>query len=145
MADGQFMTDADESLRRERDALRQIYGSLSQALPSSPPPASRASADDNTVRRVRHAQQNLRTALRNDDHKGMVAAHDATVTALRGSPWLSRYMEDARAFVAEWERSKKTSGARRPYADVRTPPKPKPAGQPETPRESATKKKHRDD
>ena len=120
---------------RRRDSFGGLPNDLGQVLPKPRPKCD----DPAVAAAVLDSQRNHRSAVFvSHDRRAARDARLAATATIAGVDW------------SEWlAEGKKTlgfvkSGARK-FAEVRTPPKPKPAGQPETPRESATKKKHRDD
>ena len=127
---------ADDKSRR-RDSLEGLPKDLGQVLPEPRP-------NDPAVAAAVLASQRSHRGAVFYSHDGRAArdarvAATATIVGVDWSEWLAEGKKTL-GFVdlpATKPRKKK-------YAQVRTPPKPKPAGQPATPRGSDTKKKHRD-
>ena len=124
---------ADDKSRR-RDSFGGIKKDLGQVLPQPRPKCD----DPAVAAAVLDSQRNHRSAVFvSHDRRAARDARLAATATIAGVDW------------SEWlAEGKKTlgfvkSGARK-FAEVRTPPKPKPASQPATPRGSDTKKKHRD-
>ena len=127
---------ADDKSRR-RDSFGGIQNDLGQVLPKPRPKCD----DPAVAAAVLDSQRNHRSAVFvSHDRRAARDARLAATAVIAGVDW------------SEWlAEGKKTLGfvdlpptRKKKYAQVRTPPKPKPAGQPATPRGSDTKKKHRD-
>ena len=129
---------ADDKSRR-LDSLEGLPKDLGQDLPKPRPKCD----DPAVVAAVLNSQRNHRDAVFNS-HDGR-AARDArvAVTATIASADWSEWFAEGKKTLGFVDLPP-TKPRKKKYAQVRTPPKPKPAGEPATPRGSDTKKKHRD-
>ena len=124
---------------RRRDSFGGIQNDLGQVLPKPRPKCD----DPAVAAAVLASQQNHRSAVfHSRDRRAARDARLAATATIAGVDW-SEWLAEGKKTLGFVDLPP-TKPRKKKYAQVRTPPKPKPAGQPATPRGSDTKKKHRD-
>ena len=131
--------DGANDKSRRRDSFGALKNDLGQVLPQPRP-----KCDDPAVAGpVLASQRNHRGAVfSSHDRRAARDARVAVTATIASADWSEWFAEGKKTlgFVD----LPPTKPRKKKYAQVRTPPKPKPAGEPATPRGSDTKKKHRD-
>ena len=136
-------TGDDHNNGADSESRRDSFGGLQNDLGQVLPKAPRPKFDDPAVAAaVLASQRDHRDAVFNS-HDGR-AARDARVAAtatIASADWSEWFAEGKK--ILGFVDLPPTKPRKKKYAQVRTPPKPKPAGQPATPRGSDTKKKQK--
>ena len=124
---------------RRRDSFGGIQNDLGQVLPKPRPKCD----DPAVAAAVLDSQRNHRSAVFvSHDRRAARDARRAATATIAGVDW-SEWLAEGKKTLGFVDLPP-TKPRKKKYAQVRTPPKPKPAGEPATPRGSDTKKKHRD-
>ena len=124
---------------RRRDSFGGIQNDLGQVLPKPRPKCD----DPAVAAAVLDSPRNHRSAVfHSHDRRAARDARRAATATIAGVDW-SEWLAEGKKTLGFVDLPA-TKPRKKKYAQVRTPPKPKPAGQPATPRGSDTKKKLRD-
>ena len=123
---------------RRRDSFGGIQNDLGQVLPKLRPKCD----DPAVAAAVLDSQRNHRSAVFvSHDRRAARDARLAATATIAGVDW-SEWLAEGKKTLGFVDLPP-TKPRKKKYAQVRTPPKPKPAGQPATPRGSDTKKKQK--